>query len=178
MLLGRMSVGLITSFTQEKTMSKITPFLWFDHQAEAAMNFYCSIFPNSKAGEITRSGRGVGEPPLAGNVTSVTFELDGQPFIAFNGGPEFQFSPAISLFVSCQTQDEVDELWEKLSHGGKAGQCGWLCDQFGIWWQIIPTVLGEMLRSPDKDKSQNVQQAMMQMEKINIAELQQAYNRQ
>ena len=158
-------------------MSKITPFLWFDHQAEEAMNFYCSIFPNSKADETTRSGLGVGEPPTAGNVTSVTFELDGQRFIAFNGGPEFQFSPAISLFVSCQTQDEVDELWAKLSHGGQEGQCGWVRDQFGVWWQIIPTALGEMLGDPDRDKSHNVMQAMLQMEKIDIAQLQEAYDR-
>ncbi len=156
-------------------MQKITPFLWFNNQAEEAMNFYCSIFPNSKPDETIRSGLGVGEPLAAGNVTSVTFELDGQPMIAFNGGPEFQFSAAISFFVSCQTQDEVNELWEKLSHGGQEGQCGWLRDQFGIWWQIIPTALGEMLSDPDKNKSQNVVQAMMQMEKIDIAKLQEAY---
>src|SRR4028119_2196318 len=98
-------------------MQTITPFLWFDNQAEEAMNFYCSVFPNSKAGEVTRNGVGVGEPPPSGNVTSVTFELDGQSLIAFNGGPEFKFSPAISFFVNCQTQDQVNELWEKLSHG-------------------------------------------------------------
>ncbi|MBV9865292.1 MAG: VOC family protein [Abitibacteriaceae bacterium] len=157
-------------------MSKITPFLWFDHQAEEAMLFYCSIFPNSKAGEVTRSGMGVGGPPPAGNVTSVTFELDGQPFIAFNGGPEFKFSPAISFFVKCQTQDEVNELWEKLSQGGQEGQCGWLRDQFGVWWQIIPDALGQMLQDPDKDKAQNVMQAMLQMEKIDIGTLRAAYD--
>ena len=157
-------------------MSKITPFLWFDNQAEEAMNFYCSIFPNSKADEVTRSGVGVGEPPAAGKVTSVTFELDGQPFIAFNGGPEFQFSAAISFYVNCQTQEEVDELWEKLSYGAQEKQCGWLRDQFGVWWQIIPTALSQMLQDPDKDKAQNVMQAMLQMEKIDIAALQKAYD--
>ena len=157
-------------------MQKITPFLWFDNQAEAAMNFYCSIFPHSKAGEVTRSGMGVGGPPPSGNVMSVTFELDGQPFIAFNGGPEFQFSPAISRFVSCQTQDEVDEFWEKLSHGGQEGQCGWLRDQFGVWWQIIPTALGEMLGDPDPKKASNVMKAMHQMGKIDLAKLRAAYD--
>ena len=157
-------------------MQKITPFLWFDNQAEDAMNFYCSIFPNSKAGEITRSGMGVGGPPPAGNVTSVTFELDGQTFIAFNGGPEHQFSPAISLFVNCQTQDEVDEFWEKLSHGGQEGQCGWLRDRFGVWWQVIPTALGEMLCDPDKKKAGNVVNAMHQMGKIDLEKLQTAYD--
>ena len=158
-------------------MQKITPFLWFDNQAEAAMNFYCSIFPHSKAGEITRSGMGVGEPPSAGNVMSATFELDGQPFIAFNGGPEHQFSPAISLFVNCQTQDEVNELWQKLSHGGQEGQCGWLRDRFGVWWQIIPTALGEMLQDSDKTKAHNVMQAMLQMHKIDLETLQAAYDK-
>lgn len=158
-------------------MQKITPFLWFDKEAEDAMNFYCSIFPNSKAGEVTRSGLSVGEPPAAGNVTSATFELEGQPFIAFNGGPEFQFSPAISLFVNCQTQDEVNELWQKLSHGGQEGQCGWLRDRFGVWWQIIPTALGEMLQDSDKTKAHNVMQAMLQMHKIDLETLQAAYDK-
>ena len=157
-------------------MSKITPFLWFDTQAEDAMNFYCSVFPNAKVGEVTRSGLGVGEPPTAGKVMSATFELEGQKFIAFNGGPEFQFSPAISFFVNCQSQDEVDELWEKLAHGGQEGQCGWVRDQFGVWWQIIPTALGEMLSDSDQEKSQRVMQAMLQMEKIDIAALQNAYD--
>ena len=157
-------------------MQKITPFLWFDNQAEEAMNFYCSIFPNSKAGEGV-GGEGVGGRLPSVNVTSVTFELDGQPFIAFNGGPEFKFSPAISFFVNCQTQDEVDELWEKLSHGGQEGQCGWLRDQFGVWWQIIPTALSEMLQDSDKNKAHHVRQAMLQMEKIDIAALQEAYDR-
>ena len=156
-------------------MSKITPFLWFDHQAEAAMNFYCSIFPNSKAEPVTSHAEGA--PTPAGNITSVTFELDGQRLIAFNGGPTFQFSPAISFFVSCQTQDEVDELWAKLADGGEAQSCGWVRDKFGVTWQIIPTALGEMLGDSDKKKSGNVLNAMLQMQKIDIAGLQEAYDR-
>lgn len=154
-------------------MQKITPFLWFDHQAEEAMNFYCSIFPNSKAEDVSRLGEGA--PTPAGAIVSVNFELDGQKFIAFNGGPLHTFTPAISLFVSCQTQDEVDELWNKLSQGGEEGPCGWLRDQFSVWWQIIPTALGEMLSDPDKKKAGNALQAMLQMQKIDIAALQEAY---
>lgn len=156
-------------------MRKITPFLWFGNQAEEAMKFYCSIFPNSKAEPIASYGEGA--PTPAGNITSVTFELDGQPFIGLNGGPHFQFSPAISFFVNCQTQDEVDELWAKLADGGEPQSCGWVRDKFGVSWQIIPAALGEMLQDPDKDKSQNVMQAMLQMQKINIAGLQEAYDR-
>jgi predicted 3-demethylubiquinone-9 3-methyltransferase (glyoxalase superfamily) len=156
-------------------MQKITPFLWFDNQAEEAMHFYCSVFPNSKPGQVTRYGE---DAPLpSGNVTSVTFELDGQHFIGLNGGPHFQFSPAISFFVNCETQQEVDELWEKLSEGGEQQQCGWLRDKFGVTWQIIPAALGQMLQDPDKDKSQNVMQAMLQMHKIDITALQEAYER-
>jgi len=156
-------------------MQKITPFLWFDNQAEEAMNFYCSIFPNSKPGSVSRYGEGA--PLPAGSVITVTFELDGQEFMALNGGPHFQFSPAISFFVSCQTQAEVDELWEKLSQGGEKQQCGWLRDKFGVTWQIIPTALGQMLQDPDKQKSQNVMQAMLQMHKIDIEVLREAYER-
>ena len=157
-------------------MQKITPFLWFDNQAEEAMNFYCSIFPNSKAEDVSRTGEGA--PLPAGAIVSVNFELDGQPFIAFNGGPMHTFTPAISLFVSCQTQDEVDDLWNKLSQGGEAGPCGWLRDQFGVSWQIIPTALGELLGDPDKKKSSHVLNAMLQMQKIDIAGLQEAHNRE
>ena len=120
-------------------MQKITPFLWFDNQAEEAMNFYCSIFPNSKAEAVKHYGEDV--PTPSGDITSVSFEIEGQHFIAFNGGPDFPFTPAISLHVNCQTQAEVDELWEKLSAGGSEQQCGWLQDKFGISWQIVPTIL-------------------------------------
>ena len=154
----------------ENTTPKITPFLWFDNQAEEAMNFYCSIFPNSKRGDAMRL-----EDTPSGEVQMVQFELDGQHFMALNGGPHFTFSPAISLFVSCQTQAEVDDLWEKLSEGGEPQQCGWLSDKYGVTWQIIPAALGEMLGDPDKTKSQNVMQAMLQMQKIDIATLREAY---
>ncbi len=156
-------------------MPKITPFLWFDAQAEEAMNFYCSIFPNSKPGSVSRYGEGA--PLPSGNVTSVTFELEGQEFMALNGGPHFQFSPAISLFVNCETQAEVDDLWEKLSQGGEKQQCGWLRDKFGVSWQIIPVALGQMLQDPDKKKSQNVMEAMLQMHKIDLHVLREAYDR-
>ena len=154
-------------------MQKITPFLWFDGKAEEAMNFYVSIFKNSKTGRITRYGE-TGPGPK-GTVMSVTFRLDGQEFFALNGGPHFTFSPAISFFVNCETQEEVDELWEKLSEGGEKKQCGWLKDKYGLSWQIIPTALGKMLNDPDPQKSQRVMQAMLQMTKIDIAGLKQAY---
>jgi predicted 3-demethylubiquinone-9 3-methyltransferase (glyoxalase superfamily) len=154
-------------------MQKITPFLWFDGKAEEAMNFYVSIFKNSKTGSITRYGEA--GPGAKGTVMSATFQLDGQEFFALNGGPQFTFSPAISFFVDCKTQQEVDELWAKLSAGGKTQQCGWLQDKYGLSWQIIPTALGEMLRDPDPLKSQRAMKAMMQMTKIDIAGLKQAY---
>jgi predicted 3-demethylubiquinone-9 3-methyltransferase (glyoxalase superfamily) len=146
-------------------MQKITPFLWFNDKAEEAMNFYVSIFKNSTAGRVTRNG---------GRVMSVTFTLEGQKFMALNGGPEYHFTPAISLFVSCTTQEEVDELWEKLSAGGKIDRCGWLRDKFGLSWQIIPAALGEMLGDSDPAKAQRVMQAMLKMDKIDIAVLKQA----
>ncbi len=152
---------------------QITPFLWFDHQAQEAATFYCSIFPNSKSDDVASYGEGA--PVPSGNITSVTFELEGQEFIAFNGGPHMTFSPAISLFVSCQTQAEVDELWEKLSEDGQPQQCGWLRDKFGVTWQIIPVALGEMLQDADKTKAHNVLQAMLQMHKIDLEKLQAAY---
>jgi predicted 3-demethylubiquinone-9 3-methyltransferase (glyoxalase superfamily) len=154
-------------------MQKITPFLWFDGKAEEAMNFYVSIFKNSKTGKITRYGEG--GPGPKGTVMSATFQLDGQEFMALNGGPHFTCSPAISFFVNCKTQEEVDELWEKLSEGGEKGQCGWLKDKYGVSWQIIPTALGEMLGDPDTEKSKRVMKAMLQMNKIDIKSLKQAY---
>lgn len=151
-------------------MQKITPFLWFDGKAEEAMNFYVSIFKNSRIVSVTR---GPGSP---GAVMSGTFQLDGQQFHALNGGPQFTFTPAISLFVNCETQQEVDELWEKLSGGGEKSRCGWLKDKFGLSWQVIPSVLGTLLRDKDPEKSKRVMQAMLQMDKIDIKKLQQAYD--
>ena len=157
-------------------MQKITPFLWFDGKAEEAMRFYVSIFKNSKVGSITRYGD-VGPGPK-GTVMVVTFQLDGQEFIALNGGPQFTFSPAISLVVNCETQGEVDAFWEKLSEGGEKLQCGWLRDKYGLSWQIVPIVLGEMMQDKDEEKSQRVMKAMLQMNKIDIARLKQAYAQQ
>lgn len=154
-------------------MQKITPFLWFDGKAEEAVNFYTSIFKNSKIGDIRRYG--AAGPGPKGTVMSASFELEGQEFIALNGGPQFTFSPAISFFVNCKTQKEVDELWEKLSTGGEKLQCGWLKDKYGVSWQIIPDALGKMLNDPDPQKSQRVMKAMMQMRKIDIEGLKQAY---
>lgn len=153
-------------------MPKITPFLWYNNQAEEAMNLYVSIFRNSKPGRITRSPAA---PPGSNGVMSVSFELEGQPFMALNGGPTYQFTPAISMFVDCQTQDEVDELWRTLGDGGKPGRCGWLTDKFGLSWQIIPKGLGEMLADPDPARSQRVLKAMLEMEKIDLGGLKRAY---
>lgn len=155
-------------------MQKITPFLWFDGKAEEAMNFYVSIFKNSKVGNITRYGEA--GPGPKGAVMSATFQLDGQEFFALNGGPHFTFTPAISFFVNCETQQEVDELWEKLSAGGEKNRCGWLKDKYGLSWQIIPSALGKMLHDKDAEKSKRVMNAMLQMEKIDIAGLKQAYD--
>jgi predicted 3-demethylubiquinone-9 3-methyltransferase (glyoxalase superfamily) len=148
-------------------MKKITPFLWFDDQAEEAMNYYVSIFKNSRVLSVS--------PGPNGKAFTVSFELDGQEFTALNGGPQYKFTEAISLFVNCETQEEVDELWEKLSAGGEQVQCGWLKDKFGLSWQIIPTALGELLGDPDPVRSQRVMQAMLNMKKIEIAGLKQAY---
>lgn len=153
---------------------KITPFLWFDNQAEEAANFYVSIFNNSRIGHVTRYGEG--SPGSKGTAMSVTFELDGQKFYALNGGPHYTFTPAISLFVNCETQREVDELWEKLSAGGEESRCGWLKDKYGLSWQIIPSALGEMLQDKDAVKAKRVMDAMLQMSKIDISRLQQAYD--
>ncbi len=157
-------------------MQKITPFLWFDGKAEEAMNFYTEIFKNSKVVDIMRYGDA--GPGPKGSVMSATFQLEGQEFIALNGGPQFTFSPAISFFVKCQTQEEVDELWDRLLAGGRPQQCGWLTDRYGLSWQIVPTVLGEMLQDKDPDKSSRVMKAMLKMVKLDIAALKEAYERQ
>jgi predicted 3-demethylubiquinone-9 3-methyltransferase (glyoxalase superfamily) len=153
-------------------MQKITPFLWFDDKAEEAMNFYVSIFKNSK---VVRVSRIEGAPGPQASVLTATFQLDGQEFMALNGGPLFSFTPAISFYVNCETQEEVDYYWEKLSAGGKTDMCGWLRDKYGVSWQIIPEGLGRMLSDPDRVKSKRVMQAMLQMKKIEIKALQQAY---
>lgn len=160
-------------------MQKISPCLWFDDQAEAAAKFYTAVFKNSRIVNITRYGEAGNEVHgrPAGTVMVVAFELDGQVFTALNGGPMFKFSEAISFQVSCETQEEVDDYWEKLSEGGdeKAQQCGWLKDKYGVSWQIIPTILPQMLNAPDSEKSQNVMKEMLQMKKIEIEKLKQAY---
>jgi predicted 3-demethylubiquinone-9 3-methyltransferase (glyoxalase superfamily) len=153
---------------------KITPFLWFDTQAEEAMNFYTAIFKNSKVGNVTRYGEA--GPGPEGSVMTASFELEGLQFTALNGGPEFKFTEAISFLVDCKSQKEVDELWEKLSEGGEEGPCGWLKDKYGVSWQIVPAILTELLNDPDPEKSQRVTEAMLQMKKIDIQTLQQAYD--
>ena len=153
-------------------MKKITPFLWFDTQAEEAMNFYVSVFKNSKVGSIQRNGPD-------GPVFTVTFELEGQEFMALNAGPHHKFNEAISFFVDCKTQEEVDELWNKLTaDGGEESRCGWLKDKYGLSWQIIPSALGEMLADKDPEKAQRVMQAMLKMQKIDVKALEQAYDQQ
>jgi predicted 3-demethylubiquinone-9 3-methyltransferase (glyoxalase superfamily) len=157
-------------------MPKITPFLWFDGTAEEAMNFYTAIFKNSKIGRVTRHGDG--GPGPKGAVMSATFWLDRQEFMVLNGGPHFTFSPAISFFVTCETQEEVDDYWEKLSAGGEKQRCGWLKDKYGVSWQIIPSALGELLGDKDAGKAKRVMNAMLQMDKIDIKGLRQAYEQQ
>jgi predicted 3-demethylubiquinone-9 3-methyltransferase (glyoxalase superfamily) len=161
-------------------MQKITAFLWFDNQAEEAVKFYTSIFKNSKIKGVTRYGEAGAEVSgrPKGTVMTVTFEVEGQEFVALNGGPHFKFTEAISFVVNCEKQDDVDELWEKLSEGGEKGQCGWLKDKYGMSWQIVPTVLGEMLQDRDPKKSEKVMKAMLQMGKIDIKTLKQAYELQ
>ena len=154
-------------------MQKITPFLWFNDQAEEAANFYTSIFKNSKVGSVSRFGEGA--PGPKGKVMTASFELEGQEFVALNGGPEYSFTPAISFFVHCETQEEVDDFWEKLSAGGEKGPCGWLKDKFGVSWQIVPNILMELMSDPDAEKAGRVTQAMLQMSKIDIAGLKRAY---
>jgi predicted 3-demethylubiquinone-9 3-methyltransferase (glyoxalase superfamily) len=155
-------------------MKKITPFLWFDGKAEESMNFYVSIFKNSKIVSVTRYGEA--GPGPKGTVMTAAFQLNGQDFVALNGGPQFTFSPAISFVVNCETQQEVNELWEKLSEGGEKQNCGWLKDKYGLSWQVIPTVLVEMLQDKDTEKSNRVMKAMLQMNKIDIKSLKKAYD--
>ena len=161
-------------------MQTITPCLWFDDQAEEAAHFYVSLIKNSKILNVARygeSGAKISGKPQ-GSVMTVTFQLDGQEFMALNGGPQFKFTEAISLILNCETQAEVDELWEKLSAGGEKGPCGWLKDMYGLSWQIVPTALGRMLQDKDAEKSKRVMQAMLQMKKIEIRKLEQAYTQE
>jgi predicted 3-demethylubiquinone-9 3-methyltransferase (glyoxalase superfamily) len=155
-------------------MQKIVPFLWFDGKAEEAMKFYTSIFKNSKIGNVMYYGEA--GPGPKGSVLSATFQLEGVEFTALNGGPAFQFTPAISFFVHCATQAEIDDLWDKLSAGGQIQQCGWLQDRYGVSWQIVPSVLGDMLQDKDRQRANRVMQAMLRMIKLDIAELERAYH--
>jgi predicted 3-demethylubiquinone-9 3-methyltransferase (glyoxalase superfamily) len=172
-VLQTVSATLRTNDPTTATSQKITPFLWFDNQAEEAMNFYVSIFENSRILNLTRYGDA--GPGPKGSVITGTFQLAGQEFMALNGGPHFKFTEAISLFVRCETQQEVDDLWEKLSAGGEKSRCGWLKDKFGLSWQIVPNVLGQLLNDPDPQKSARVMQAMLQMDKLDIEKLKRAY---
>ena len=154
-------------------MQKITPFLWFDNNAEEAANFYVSVFKNSKVLNIARYGE-VGPGPK-GTVMTVEFELDGQEFVALNGGPQFKFTEAVSFVVNCDTQEEVDYYWERLSEGGEKSRCGWLRDKFGLGWQVTPTILGKLLADKDQEKAKRVMQTMLKMDKLDIEPLQRAY---
>src|SRR4051812_41884861 len=156
-------------------MQKITPFLWFDSQAEEAMNFYTSIFKNSKV--VTMAPYGEAGPGPKGSVMTAAFQLEGQDFVALNGGPQYKFTPAISFVVNCETQQEVDDLWEKLSAGGRKDRCGWVQDKFGVSWQIVPTILSKLFQDKDPEKSKRVMQAMLQMDKLDIERLKQAYEK-
>lgn len=155
-------------------MQKITTFLWFDDKAEEAANLYVSLFKNSKIESMSRYGDA--GPGPKGTVMVVQFQLDGQRFTALNGGPIFKFTEAISLMVNCETQEEVDRLWEKLSEGGKKDHCGWLKDKYGLSWQIVPTALGKLMSDPDREKAARVTKAMLQMNKLDISALQKAYD--
>jgi predicted 3-demethylubiquinone-9 3-methyltransferase (glyoxalase superfamily) len=165
--IGRSSYGW-----RRNKMKKITPFLWFNGNAEEAMNFYLSIFKNAKAGSISRYGDA--GPGPKGSVMSATFELEGQAFMALNGGPQFTFTPAISFFVGCETQEEIDGFWSRLSEGGATNRCGWLTDKFGLSWQIVPSTLGQLLGSKDPETATRVMTAMLQMEKLDIQKLKDA----
>lgn len=154
-------------------MQTITPFLWFDDKAEEAMNFYVSIFKNSKMLSVSRYGEA--GPGPKGSVMTTNFQLDGQEFIALNGGPHFKFTEAISFVVSCETQQEIDEYWQKLTEGGRGVECGWLKDRYGLSWQIVPRILPQLLKK-DPETSNRVMQALMQMKKLDIAALQRAYD--
>jgi predicted 3-demethylubiquinone-9 3-methyltransferase (glyoxalase superfamily) len=157
-------------------MQKITPFLWFDDKAEEAVKFYVSVFKNSRIGGVARYGeagaKASGRP--MGSVMTVAFQLDGQDFVALNGGPHFKFTEAISLVVNCETQAEVDELWEKLSAGGEKSRCGWLKDRYGMSWQVVPTLIGKLMQDPDAEKSESVMQAILKMDKLDVEVLRRA----
>jgi predicted 3-demethylubiquinone-9 3-methyltransferase (glyoxalase superfamily) len=155
-------------------IQKITPFLWFDHQAEEAAGFYVSIFPNSMIAKVVRYGKAGPGPP--GSAMTVQFQLEGQSFVALNGGPLYKFTEAISFVVNCETQDEVDDYWGKLCAGGTEIQCGWLKDKFGLSWQVVPTVLSQLLSDPDPEKSQRVMKALMTMKKLDVRALKQAFD--
>jgi predicted 3-demethylubiquinone-9 3-methyltransferase (glyoxalase superfamily) len=160
---------------EERDMQKITTCLWFNDQAEEAMNFYTSVFKDSKIGSVSRYGDA--GPGPKGQVMTASFFINGQEFVALNGGPQFQFTEAISFVVNCETQDEVDWYWEKLSEGGQKSRCGWLKDKYGLSWQVTPTILPKLLTDKDPEKAKNVMQAMMQMDKLDIAVLKQAYEK-
>lgn len=166
--------------TSNTKAQKITPFLWFDDQAEEAVNFYVSIFKDAAIGDIARYGEEgaqvSGRPK--GSVMTVEFRIHGQEFIALNGGPHFKFTEAVSFVVNCETQEEVDRLWDKLSEGGEKSQCGWLKDKYGLSWQIVPTVLGEMMQDKNPEKAGRVMKAMLQMKKLDIKTLKEAYEQQ
>ena len=163
-----------SSKSKEQSKSqKITPFLWFEDKAEEAAEFYVSVFKNSKIGSVSRYGEA--GPGPKGTVMVVSFQLNGQEFTALNGGPQFKFTPAISFLVNCETQQEVDELWEKLSQGGRKDRCGWLQDRYGVSWQIVPTVLGKLMSDPDREKANRVMRAMLQMDKIDVKALEAAH---
>jgi predicted 3-demethylubiquinone-9 3-methyltransferase (glyoxalase superfamily) len=165
----RLSTSDDRSIERTDPMPKITPCLWFDDQGEEAATFYTSVIPNSKINEVVRYGEGV--MGKEGSVMTVSFSLDGQEYVALNGGPQFTFTEAISLQVHCSSQDEVDRYWATLSEGGEEGPCGWLKDRYGLSWQIVPTVLLELSADPDRDRADRAMQAMMKMQKIDIAEL-------
>jgi predicted 3-demethylubiquinone-9 3-methyltransferase (glyoxalase superfamily) len=176
---GRASATVIENrkILEGKTMQKITPFLWYEDNAEEAANFYCSVFKNSKVGGVTRyEGEGAkATGRAAGSVMTVAFELDGQKFTAINGGPHFKFTEAVSFVVNCETQEEVDYFWEKLTaDGGAESQCGWLKDKYGLSWQVVPTILPQLFQNKDPEKTQRVMKAMLQMKKIDIPTLQRA----
>ena len=175
MIGGFIMLTIITLlYLLQYTMQKITPFLWFDNNAEEAINFYTSVFKNGKIKDVSRYGKGA---PLAeGTVMTGTFEIEGQEFYVLNGGPLFQFSPAISFFVHCENQEEIDMLWEKLSsEGGNEGRCGWVTDRYGVSWQIVPTILSSLLHDEDTEKSARVMQAMLRMNKMDIETLKKSY---
>ncbi|MEX1033803.1 MAG: VOC family protein [Cellvibrionaceae bacterium] len=157
-------------------MQKITPFLWFDNQAEEAVELYTSVFKNAKIGKVVRYGKS--GPGPEGSVMTASFELEGIEFTALNGGPHFKFTEAISFVINCESQEEVDHYWDKLSEDGDIQQCGWLKDQFGVAWQVVPTALPEMLNDPDPQKAKGVMEAMMQMVKLDIEQLRRAYNQE